>query len=124
MTRRRLPLLLVLTFFVAASAYAHGFWYSAMSETDSFKSATESKVFKHAVHESAEGTHLHVKLSVDRGSVVVKLIDASGAVRLQKTCAAGTTKFDQQFAGKSGPWQVQLDFRGATGRYTVRLVDY
>lgn len=105
------------------SASAYGFWYSAMAETDTVKKATETKTFKHSVSDQAAGTHMTVRLRLDEGEVRVTLVDSAGAKRFDQTFR-GKTTFDRDFDGKQGAWKLQAAFKGATGRYTFKLVDY
>lgn len=111
-------------FVVSGPLHASGYWYSAMSETNSFQDATETKIFRHPVTDRAEGTQLKVVLNVKQGEAVVALLDPAGTVRFQKTFQAGKTSTEQRFTGKSGEWKVRIDFKGATGRYSIKLVDF
>jgi hypothetical protein len=109
---------------VSGPAHASGFWYSAMSESDSFRNATETRVFKHSVRDRAEGTRLRLALKIEQGEAVVALLDPSGTNQFQRTFQAGKVSTEEKFRGKPGEWQVRVDFKGATGRYAIKLVDF
>ena len=111
-------------FVLLATANASAFWYSAMSENDSVKGATETKVFTHKLAEQAEGTELELSLRLKQGQAVVTLIDPTGAARYRQTFNAGRSHVEETFRGKQGQWQVRVEFKGATGRYSVKLVDF
>jgi hypothetical protein len=105
---------------------ASGFWrhgYSAMSETNDFKNAGGTKLMSHQVTSRWKGTELTVHLNVTEGEAVASLIDPTGSTRWEKN-VRGDFSFNKQFDGKSGVWRVELRFKGATGHYSVKLVDY
>jgi hypothetical protein len=95
--------------------------YSAMTETEDFRSASVTKVFKHPVSEPWTGARLKVAMRVEHGDAVVRLIDNAGATRWEKTFGPGHESVDQTFAGK-GIWRVELRLRNATGRYDIKLI--
>ena len=64
-----------------------------------------------------------VHLNVTEGEAVASLIDPTGSTRWEKV-VRGDLSFDKQFDGKAGVWHVELRFKGATGRYSIKLVDY
>ena len=108
---------------IAASAHA-GWWYSAFSETDSVKNATETKNFKHSLAGEAEGTELKINLHLKAGEAVVKLTDPKGATRFHRTFRAGKSSIEEEFRGNRGQWQLEVQFKEATGKYTFKLVDF
>jgi hypothetical protein len=97
--------------------------YSGMSETDDFRKSSVTKLFSHQVSSRWKGTELTLHLNVTEGEAVVRLVDATGSTRWDKT-VRGDFSFDKQFRGESGVWHVELRFKGATGHYSVKLVDY
>ena len=109
---------------LAASAFASGIWYSAMSESDSVRNATETKTFEHPVSDRAEGTRLGVSLNLHQGEALVTLTDPAGKTRFQRTFRAGKSSVEQDFRGDHGRWRIHVAFKGATGRYTFKLVDF
>lgn len=119
-------LLAALVLMPAKALDASGFWrhgYSAMSESDDFKNAGGTKVMSHELTRRWKGTQLTVHLNVTEGEAVASLVDPTGSTRWEKV-VHGDFSFGQQFDGKSGVWHVALRFKGATGRYSVKLVDY
>lgn len=105
-------------------AGAKGFWrsgYSAMSETDSFQKASDTKVWKHEVGPQWKGTELKLHIVATEGDVALKLLDPTGSTRWEKTIK-GTFSFDENFPGPAGVWKVELRLKEATGRYEVKLV--
>lgn len=119
-------LLAVLLLMPTKALDASGFWrhgYSAMSESDDFKNAGGTKLLSHQVTSRWRGTQLTLHLNVTEGEAVASLIDPTGATRWEKA-VRGDFSFDKQFDGKSGVWHVGLRFKGATGRYSIKLVDY
>ena len=113
--------LLALLVFVALNATA-GFWYSGLSDSDSVRNATETKVFKHELRQPAVGARLTVGLKLSEGEAVVRLIDPAGTKRYEKTFRAGRASIEETFHGGVGQWQISVDFQRATGRYSVKLV--
>jgi hypothetical protein len=109
---------------VSLPAHASGLWYSAMSESDSFRNATETRVLKHSVQDRAEGTRLRLELKIEQGEAVVTLGDPAGTTRFQRTFRAGKVSTEETFRGPHGEWQVRVDFKSATGRYSIKLVDF
>jgi hypothetical protein len=101
-------------------AYA-GKGYSAMSESESFRAASETKVFKHTIVAPWTAARLKVAMRVERGGATVRLIDAKGATRWEKTFEKGGGSIDETFPG-NGLWRVELRLRDATGDYEIRLV--
>jgi hypothetical protein len=95
--------------------------YSAMSETENFHSVTRTKVFKHRVVAPWTAARMKVAMRVDAGGATVRLIDATGATRWEKTFEKGAASIDQTFPG-NGDWQVELRLRDATGRYEIHLI--
>lgn len=117
-------LALALVLFTVPAAFAAGFWYSATSESDSVRGASETKVFRHTLSERAEGTELRVKLRLREGEAVVTLLDPAGKARFRKTFAKGKSTVEETFGRLNGEWRVQLELARATGSYSVSLVDY
>lgn len=114
-------LLLALLLFAAP---AHAGWYSATFEIDDFRRTSETKIFKHELSERAVGTTLDVTLKVTEGEALVTLIDPTGATRFSKTFGKGKTSIEERFARKDGEWKVRVDFKNASGKYSIKLVDY
>jgi hypothetical protein len=108
---------------LSISSVAFGFWFSAMSETDSVKKSSTTKVFKHKLSDEAKGTTFKANLDVKEGGATVLLVDDKGKTRYVKKCPTGKTAVYEDFEG-SGEWQVRLDFESATAKYSVSLVDY
>ena len=86
--------------------------------------ATETKVLKHALPANAEGARLKAKLNLTEGEATVSLLDAAGTTRYQRTFRPGKTNLEQTFPGNPGEWQVRVEFKRATGRYTIALIAY
>jgi len=95
--------------------------YSAMSESENFHSVTRTKVFKHRIAAPWTAARLKVAMRVDAGGATVRLIDAKGATRWEKTFEKGAVSIDQTFPG-NGDWQVELRLEDATGRYEIHLI--
>ncbi|MEA2237146.1 MAG: hypothetical protein QOC81_1870 [Thermoanaerobaculia bacterium] len=95
--------------------------YSAMSESEDFRSASETKVFKHTITAPWSAARLKVAMRVERGEATLRLIDAKGATRWEKTFEKGRVSIDETFAGQ-GKWRVELRLRDATGGYEIRLI--
>jgi hypothetical protein len=95
--------------------------YSSMSETENVHAASETKVFKHAISSPWTGARLKVVMRVDQGAAVLRLIDANGSTRLEKTFGSGEGSVDQTFTG-GGVWRVELQLKNTTGRYAIHLI--
>ena len=95
--------------------------YSAMSESEDFRSASETKVFKHTIAAPWSAARLKVAMRVERGEATLRLIDAKGATRWEKTFEKGRVSIDETFSGQ-GKWRVELRLRDATGDYEIRLI--
>jgi hypothetical protein len=116
--------LLVLVAIVAIGFYTHAYAriaYSAMSESESFRSTSETKAFEHPISAPWTRARLKVAMRVDQGQAVLRLIDPSGSTRLEKTFDRGEVSLDQTFSG-NGTWRVELRFKNATGRYSIHLI--
>jgi hypothetical protein len=114
--------LLMLPFARPASSW--NFTYSAMSESDSVRRATETKLFRHELKARRKGTRLRVHLSLDQGAARVTLEDPHGKVRWDHAFKAGNATVEETFDGPSGMWRIAMNLKDATGRYAVSLVDY
>lgn len=119
---RALVLLTLLA--VASPAQPETFWYSAMSQSDSVRNTTETKVFSHHIGKQAEGARLRVTVKLSSGEADVKLIDGQGTQRFDQLFHAGKANVEETFKGAAGDWQVRVDFKGATGRYAIKLVAF
>ena len=118
---RRVALLFALFALLAWSASATHFWYSAFSESDTVSNVTETKVFKHSLAAPAAGARLKVTLKLTEGEAVVRLVDPSGAKRFDQTFRPGSASVEETFKAKTGEWQVAVDFKHASGRYSLKL---
>ena len=108
---------------VAALVYtnAEAWRYSAMSESESFHAASETKVMKHSIKAPWTRARLKVSMHVAQGEAVLRLIDPDGSTRLQKVLPRGDSSIDQMFPG-NGTWRVELRFKDATGKYSIQLI--
>ena len=97
--------------------------FSLMKETNSFKKATETRVFKHPVKADAKTAELKAEVTLSSGAATFRLRDAEGKVRWEKQLGIGTFSEAQHFGANAGTWQVELDLKGASGRYSFRLKD-
>jgi hypothetical protein len=107
--------------FVAHNASA-GLWYSGLFDSDSVDKLTQTKVLKHTLRQPAVGARLTLGLKLTEGEATVRLVDPDGTKRYEKTFRPGKASIEETFRGENGQWQVIVDFRGATGRYSVKLV--
>ena len=98
--------------------------FSMMGQSDSFRDATETRVFTHKISDQRKGTRLKAKLALKKGEATVRLLDASGTVRWEKTFGQGETSVEQSFNGGPGVWRVELQLKDTSGRYNIRLVDF
>jgi hypothetical protein len=121
MRRHRLALSFALFALVAGSAAASQYWYSAFSHSDSVSNATETKLFKHNFAAPAAGARLKLHLKLSGGEAVIRLVDPTGAKRYEQTFRSGEASIEETFTGKTGEWQIAVDFRHASGKYSVRL---
>jgi hypothetical protein len=119
---RRVAVSFALFALLAWSATATQFWYSAFSRTDSVADATETKVFKHTFSSPAVGARLKVDLKLTGGEASIRLVDPTGQKRYEQTFRAGQASIEETFKAKNGEWQISVDFRHASGRYSLRLV--
>lgn len=108
---------------VVALAYtnAEAWKYSAMSESESFHAASDTKVMKHSIKAPWTRAHLKVSMHVAKGEAVLRLVDPNGATRLEKVLQRGDSSIDQTFPG-NGLWRVELRFKDATGEYSIQLI--
>jgi len=113
--------LFALLLLVAVQASA-GLWYSGLFDSDSVDRLTQTKVLKHTLHQPAVGARFTVGLKLTEGEATVRLVDPAGTKRYEKTFHKGQASVEETFRGENGQWQVIVDFRGATGRYSVKLV--
>jgi hypothetical protein len=113
--------LFALLVLVALNASA-GFWYSGLFDSDSVDKLTQTKVLKHTLRQPAVGARLTLGMKLSEGEATVRLVDPAGAKRYEKTFRAGKASIEETFRGENGQWQIFVDFRGATGRYSVKLV--
>jgi hypothetical protein len=118
-SRRQIACVLLLMTIVVPSYARTG--YSAMSETESFHTSSETKVFKHRISAPWTGARLKVAMRVEQGGATLRLVDASGSIRWEKTFESGEASIDETFSGK-GIWRVDLRLRNATGRYKIQLI--
>ena len=107
---------------LAWSAAATEYWYSAFSHSDSIANATETKLFKHKFSSPAAGARLKVSLKLTGGAATIRLVDPTGQKRYEQTFRAGEASIEETFKGKTGEWQISVDFRHASGRYSLSLV--
>jgi predicted DNA-binding protein (UPF0251 family) len=101
--------------------HAEAWRYSAMSESESFHAASDTKVMKHSIAAPWTRARLKVTMHVAQGAAVLRLIDPDGSTRLEKTLERGDSSIDQTFAG-NGIWRVELQFKDASGKYSVQLI--
>jgi hypothetical protein len=94
-----------------------------MKETNTFKNATETRIFKHPVRAEAKTAELKADVTLNGGAATFRLRDAKGEVRWEKKLGAGTFSEAQHFGANAGTWQVELELQGASGRYSFRLKD-
>ena len=95
--------------------------YSAMSESEDFRSASETKVFKHTIAAPWTAARLKVAMRVEKGEATLRLVDEKGATRWEKTFEKGQGAIDETFPGQ-GKWRVELRLRDASGSYEIRLI--
>jgi hypothetical protein len=119
-TARLFVVMAIVAIGLYAPAYARG-GYSAMSETESFRSASETKVMTHPISAPWTRARLKVAMRVSKGAAVLRLIDPSGSTRLEKTFQMGDASIDQTFPG-NGIWRVELRFLNASGKYSIQLI--
>lgn len=125
--RKSMAVTLLLMLVAIPSLSASTFWkrgYSSMSESESVRDATETKVFRHKLRSDRTGTHLKVTVGLNGGTALLKVRDSEGTVRWERTFTTGETSAQQQIDGKPGVWQIELRLNKATGRYSVSLVDF
>jgi len=115
--------LLVALVEIGSQCALQGAHFAVMKETNTFKDATETRIFKHPVRADAKTAELKVDLTLDRGEATCRLRDARGEVRWEKKLGAGTFSEAQRFGANAGTWQVELELQGASGRYSFRLKD-
>jgi hypothetical protein len=118
---RRVAVSFALFVLLAWNAAATQFWYSAFSQSDSVADATVTKVFKHTFASPAVGAKLKVDLKLTGGEAIVRLVDPTGHKRYEQTFRAGEASIEETFKAKNGEWQISVDFRHASGRYSLRL---
>ncbi len=114
-------LLAMMAVVVLVYSNAEAWRYSAMSESESFHSASDTKVMKHSIKAPWTRAHLKVAMHVAQGEAVLRLIDPNGSTRLEKVLPRGDSSIDQMFPGK-GTWRIELRFKDATGKYSIQLI--
>jgi predicted DNA-binding protein (UPF0251 family) len=114
-------LLAMMAVVVLVYSNAEAWRYSAMSESESFHSASDTKVMKHSIKAPWTRARLKVAMHVAQGEAVLRLIDPNGSTRLEKILPRGDSSIDQLFPG-NGTWRVELRFKDATGKYSIQLI--
>jgi hypothetical protein len=102
-----------------------GSWrYSAMVQTERISDLTESKRFEHTIPADYDGTRFIVRVRLTEGAVTIRLRDEKNVQRWARTYRKGDFNVTQDFPGVTGEWRVYVDFKNASGKYTVKLEDY
>jgi|GEM_PF-2246114 len=114
-------LLVMMVVVALVSIHAEAWRYSAMSESESFHAASETKVMKHSIKAPWTKARLKATMHVSQGEAVLRLIDPNGSTRLEKVLPQGDSSIDQMFPG-DGLWRVELRFKDATGEYSIQLI--
>jgi predicted DNA-binding protein (UPF0251 family) len=118
---RAARLLVMMAVVALVYSNAEAWRYSAMSESESFHSASDTKVMKHSIKAPWTRARLKVAMHVAEGEAVLRLIDPNGSTRLEKVLRRGDSSIDQMFPG-SGTWRVELRFKDAGGKYSIQLI--
>jgi predicted DNA-binding protein (UPF0251 family) len=114
-------LLVMMAVVALVCSHAEALRYSAMSESESFHSASDTKVMKHSINAPWTRARLKVAMHVAQGEAVLRLIDPDGSTRLEKVLQRGDSSIDQTFPG-NGIWRVELRFKDASGKYSIQLI--
>lgn len=95
-----------------------------MVETESITNRTETKLFKHTISDGYDGTRFFIKMKFTGGQATVRLRDGKNVERWAKTFRKGEAFAEQSYPGVTGEWRVEVTFKEASGKYTVKLEDF
>lgn len=93
----------------------------SIEQQQRFEDASRTQSVEATIGEEVESLALELSLDVDRGQVRYRVLDPQGSVQWRGEIGAGGKVQDSRdFQPVAGPWRLELDFQGATGRYEAR----
>jgi hypothetical protein len=96
---------------------------SVSRTTASFADLDDTRVLELEVRPDRTHVDIQARLQVNEGLVRWTLLDPQGRIRWEGASVQRRTIRDQQrFEAIAGTWQLEIEFRGASGEYEIEWV--